>query len=189
MTEIAVKRVDDFLKVKGIKDGMLTAVASTPALDRDGERMLPTSFVESLAAYRANPVILGNHDHGYSGPRPTIIGSASRIEVVDGVLEFDMTFASTIAGQEWRTLFEERHARAFSVGFIPKEGSVIDDVYTHTKVDLLEISAVAVPSNREALRRGMSEAAVETVVRRAVERAEAKRAEQILKDFNRRLKG
>ena len=90
---------------------------------------------------------------------PTIIGSADKIEIEDDALAFEMRFARTPIAKEWQSLYEDGHARAFSVGFIPKEGEWKEQgdqsVYVHTKVELLEISAVAVPANPEAVTRGL----------------------------------
>ena len=151
------KHVVNFVSVKAIKDNSLTAVASNATIDRDGESILPTAFLNHLDLFRGNPVILANHTHRSLDGFPTIIGSADRIEVKDDALEFDMTFATTPLAQQWQSLFTEKHAKAFSVGFIPVNGELkeIDDhsVYVHTEVELLEISAVGVPSNPDALRK------------------------------------
>lgn len=153
-----LKTASNFVAVKDIdKDGVLSAVASNAAIDRDGESIEPDAFEASLETYRKNPVILANHTHVTFDGSPSIIGSARRIEVRDSQLEFDMKFASTPLGKTWQTLFDEGHAKAFSVGFIPVKGVTKKNndqsVYTHTEVELLEISAVSVPSNREALSR------------------------------------
>jgi uncharacterized protein len=161
-----LKCFSDYMAVKGSNEGVLSALASTATQDRDGEVILPTAFM--LDAYRRNPVILANHTHRTHDGSPSIIGSAHRIEVKDGALEFDMKFASTPLGQQWKTLFDEGHARAFSVGFIPKKGDWQERggkaVYVHTEVDLLEISAVGVPSNPDALRRTPGELTVQEFI-------------------------
>lgn len=153
------KIVDNFCTVTSKKaDGLLSAVASTGTLDRDGEIVAPSAFLLHLDRYRKNPVILAAHTHRSADGRPTIIGSADRVEVKDGALEFDMRFSGTAVGQEWKKLFDEGHARAFSIGFIPKAGAFdkARGAYVWTEVELLEISAVAVPANPEALaRRGV----------------------------------
>lgn len=151
-----LKFVDNFAIVKKKGDD-LQAVASTASIDRDGEKILPTAFQGRIETFRANPVLMANHLHRSDSGRPTIIGSAENLEVTESSLLFNPKFASTPLAQEWKTLFDEGHARAFSVGFIPIKGEMIDDTFTHTEVELLEISAVSVPSNREALMREFSE--------------------------------
>ena len=150
-----IRCVENFASVKQFKDGVLTAVASNSAIDRMGEVIMPSAFKKSLKTYRTNPVILSNHIHRSLTGHPTIIGSAKSIDVIDDELVFDMTFAKIEIAKDWESLYEDKHARAFSVGFIPIAGKTRDidgvDVFHHTEVELLEISAVAVPANPEAL--------------------------------------
>ena len=163
-----LKQIDNFLTVKSAEKGKLSAVASTPAVDRDGEVLLPAAFAEDLAKYRANPVIMAAHQHRSDSGMPTIIGSAGRIEIEDDALVFEMTFARTEVAKAWQSLYEDGHARAFSVGFIPKEGEWKEQgdesVYVFTRVELLEISAVAVPANPEAVARGIDPDEIKNLV-------------------------
>ena len=151
-----IKSVDNFIRTKGFsKDGVLTAIASTPTIDRDGEIVLPSAFKDSIANFIESGVILSSHIHRSLNGYPTIVGTPTRMEIIDNALEFDMLFAPTPMPQEWKILYEGGFAKAFSVGFIPLEGEIQDvdgkAVYTHTKAELLEISTVAVGSNPEAL--------------------------------------
>ncbi len=147
----AVKRIDAEART-------LDAVASTSDLDRHGEVVLPEAFTRSLASFKANPVILAGHQHRlYTGSSP-VIGSAlpESIEVREKDVRFTMQFASTPLGEEYWTLYRDKHMRAFSIGFIPLEwqdarDEKLGDIRTYTKIELLEISAVPVPSNRRAL--------------------------------------
>lgn len=147
------KVINNYASVTKAADGKLSAVASTSTIDRDGEVILPSAF--KLDDYRRNPVILAAHQHRSMSGAPTIIGSADRIEVKDDALAFDMTFADTPLASEWRSLYEAKHARAFSVGFSPIEGEWRQmggrEVYVYTAAELFEISAVAVPANPDAL--------------------------------------
>ncbi len=156
---MTIKSVDNFLTVKTVKSGKLTAVASTAGIDRDGEVVLPIAFLNRLDRYRANAVILAAHTHRTGDGTPTIIGRADRIAVEGDALVFEMTFAQIPIARQWQSLFEQGFAKAFSIGFIPIDGGFEQrdgqTVYVHTEVELLEISAVAVPANPEALRRGM----------------------------------
>ena len=157
----SIKCVGNFVSFKKMEDGVLTAVASNASIDRDGEIIEPKAFKKHLKYYRSNPVILSSHTHRTDDGSPPIIGSTKRIELTDEALEFDMTFASHPNAQYWRGVYEEGHAKAFSVGFMPMKGEkkIQEDgreVYTHTEVELYEISAVAVGSNREALSRDIS---------------------------------
>jgi len=158
-----------FAQAKGFNAaGELEAVASTGALDRDSEIIEPEAWRASLPAYRANAVILATHLHRTSDARSPVIGSATAIDIRSGALEFRMKFASTDLGREYETLYREGHMKAFSVGFLPvggewresKGGKEVKRVWAHTQVELLEISAVPVPANPEALARARAAAAL-----------------------------
>lgn len=157
--EQSVITAPNYVSVKSINkaNGTLSAIASTGSVDRDGEIIEPQAFGTHLESFRRNPVILSQHQHVSFNAEPTIIGSAKSVNIKDDQVEFEMEFASTSLAKTWRTLFEEGHAKAFSVGFIPKNGENrkknSETVYVHTEVELLEISAVSVPSNRDALSR------------------------------------
>lgn len=141
---------DAFKAARKDKEGkpVYRIVASTADVDRDGEIVLPASFF-NLADYLAkNPVILFGHDH-YSRPP---IGKAVGGEINETGLLLDIQFADTPFAQEIEELYKGGYMNAFSVGFIPvdwevgKEGQRI-----FTKCELLEVSAVPVPSNRAAV--------------------------------------
>ena len=156
-----------FAEVKAFSaDGFLDAVASTGTFDRDNEIIEPEAWRKSLDRFRANPVILSAHQHRLSSGSSPVIGSAVEIGIQSGgVLGFRMKFAGTPLGKEFEQLYREKHMRAFSVGFIPVKGEPRQvegraaKVYVHTEVELLEISAVPVPANPEALARMRAAAA------------------------------
>ena len=151
-----------FAIVKGFNaKGELEAVASTGSTDRQKEVILPEAWQKSLPTYRANPVILATHQHRLTTGSSPVIGSASAIDVSPDELAFRMTFAGTPLGREYEQLYREKHMRAFSVGFLPVAGEwrtvKVDGkderMWVHTEAELLEISAVPVPANPEALAR------------------------------------
>jgi len=151
-----------FAKVKAINEQARTieAVASTSDLDRDKDIILPSAFKESIASFKANPVILATHQHRLSTGSSPVIGSAQpeSIAVTEAEVLFTMSFASTVLGEEYWQLYRDKHMRAFSIGFIPiewedKKDEKLGYVRTYTKIELLEISAVPVPANPNALAR------------------------------------
>jgi uncharacterized protein len=141
--------------------GRVTAWASTAAIDRDGEVILPEAFKKCLPGYLRNPVILAGHNHRLDDGRSPVVAKCIDAQVNQGGLLITVEFAPTALGQEYRALYEGGYQKAFSVGFIPKtwEDRWIDvsgqqkRVRHHTEVELLEISCVPVPSNPEALSR------------------------------------
>ena len=151
-----------FAQVKEINehDRTLEAVASTSNRDRHGDIILPSAFTETLPSFKANPVILATHQHRLATGSSPVIGSAfpDSITVGDEEVTFRMQFATTDLGEEYWKLYREKHMRAFSIGFIAIEWTDEKDeklgyIRTYTKIELLEISAVPVPSNRQALAR------------------------------------
>ena len=149
-----------FAQVKTINDAerTLDAIASTSELDRDKDIILPSAFAETLGSFKANPVILACHQHRLQTGSSPVIGSAipESVKIDKTKLSFTMRFATTALGEEHWLLYRDKHQRAFSVGFIPIEWIDEKDehhgyIRTYTKIELLEISAVPVPSNRAAL--------------------------------------
>lgn len=155
-----MKFIENFCEVTQIKDGKLSAIASTPVLDRDGEIILPSAFLQHLNTYRANPIVLAYHRHVTPDGTPSIIGKVTKIGVEDNALKFTMDFADTALATEWQSLFQGGYVRSFSVGFIPIAGTydTQKQAYVHTEIELLEISAVAVPANPEAIVTGKGNA-------------------------------
>lgn len=159
---LADKSIQGVLK-KG-DDGKFHIIASTGKVDRDKEVILPKAFKKSLKPYlENNPVILPSHDY-----RAFAIGKAVNGRVSKQALELDIEFAETEMGKEARYLYENGFMNSFSVGFIPQkiapsqqttellkeEGIEYDEddppYRVYTEVELLEVSAVSVPSNAAA---------------------------------------
>lgn len=123
------------------------------AVDRDSEVVLPQGI--DLENFKKNPILVDSHDW-YWGFE-SIIGRAlpetllASSKDLTGVIEFDVADpkAKTIAGK-----YERGYANAFSIGFIGREyGEPILEGQkgrTIVKCELLEISAVTVPSNPHA---------------------------------------
>ncbi len=127
-------------------DGKYSIIASTQTEDRDGEIILPTAF-KNLRSYLAkNPVILFAHDYW----KPPIAKAISG-KIIDKGLKLNIEFAKTEFGKEIKYLYDNKFMNSFSVGFIPIEWERDPDgTRVYTEVELLEVSAVPVPSNAEA---------------------------------------
>jgi hypothetical protein len=127
-----------FANVKAVNQDQRTidVVASTSDLDRDKDIIEPSAFKETIGSFKANPVVLATHQHRLSTGSSPVIGSV----IPDSITITD----------------REGHMRAVSIGFIAIEWTDGKDeelgyIRTYTKIELLEISAVPVPSNRRAL--------------------------------------
>lgn len=126
-------------------DKGMVAVASTSSQDRQGDVVHGEGW--ELKSFKKNPVLLWGHDHA-----ELPIGTAKRIWV-EGTgkkakLMFEPLFHEvTDKAKAIKRLFQEGILKAFSVGFRPidSEGN------NYTKQELLEISAVNVPANAEAM--------------------------------------
>lgn len=124
---------------------IIGVVGSTGTVDRQGESINPMGW--QLGNYLKNPVLL--YGHNYSS---LPIGKATRVYVEDSQLKFDLEFADTDMGKEVFGLFNGGYLNAFSVGFIPKKWGVSGvDEFDIMEQELLELSAVPVPANPEAL--------------------------------------
>jgi HK97 family phage prohead protease len=162
-----MKRKHMFMQVRAVEDTddgafELDAVASSGAIDRDGEIIDQRAWEKHLPRFEDNPVILAAHMHRLSDGRSPVIGSAVSIGIDEGKLQMRVRFAGTQLGKEYAQLYRERHMRAFSVGFIvhAEEPRQIEGkrINTITEAELLEVSAVAVPANPEALSRSRAAA-------------------------------
>lgn len=133
-------------------------VLSTDEVDRHGDVISAEGW--SLASYRSNPVFLWAHDYA----RP-VIGRAVDTWLEPHRLMAKMDFAPTQFAQEVAGLYRAGYQRGVSVGFKPLRyeerrhettGALLGIRFLEQ--ELLEVSAVPVPANRNALRRAMAEA-------------------------------
>lgn len=132
------------------QEGIFTFRASTAAVDRQNEVIDQAGW--RLDDYKRNPVILDSHRYGSIDD---ILGRARRVEVGSEGLEVDVEFAPTSKGQMARELVEAGMLNTVSVGFRSlsrRPGTKAGEPMTHTGMELLEVSMVAIPANREAVR-------------------------------------
>ena len=133
------------------KDRTLEFVGSTESKDRDGEVIKASAWM--VDKYVANPVVQWAHD--YTSPP---IGKTLSIRQENGNTVFEIEFAPAETYEFADTIYKlckGGFLSATSVGFIPVESTAgkkeTDPRRTFTKVELLEISIVPVPSNPDAL--------------------------------------
>jgi len=142
--------------------GPIEAVINTNSIDRYQSIVDPNGV--DLTAYQENPVVLWQHGFDAMignwpiGVVTEITKSATEIVVK---VQFDIDCE---LGAEIDRLYRKRILRGFSVGFIPKS-YVIEkingqEVLRYTEWELLELSAVSVPANPDALSRAMAETKV-----------------------------
>ncbi len=128
------------------KADVYSIIASTGKVDRDNEIILPSAFKNLKEYLKKNPVILFAHDY-WKPP----IAKATKGKITDDALELGIEFAETELGKETQYLYNNGFMNSFSVGFIPKVWDVNSEGQrVYTDVELLEVSAVPVPSNSAA---------------------------------------
>ena len=126
------------------------AIASDNSIDRDGEIIDPDGM--SFKDFKKNPVLLWAHDY-----RSEPIGKVVSIKKEGNKILFKPKFAIDIDPKARKIFefFKQGYLNAFSIGFQPKEAEMQDkkgnSVRVFTKSELLEISAVPVPANPNAL--------------------------------------
>lgn len=152
---------------KSIKDEdkrIIYAKASDGLVDRDKEIIRVSAWTEQgLKNFMANPVLLLSHNH-----QDLPIGKVLKLDQERDGLYFEAKImkGTERADEAWE-MIKQIGVCAFSVGFMSHKGkgviiamldpeekesclkaglSVASSVYVHTKVELLEISLVSVPS-------------------------------------------
>lgn len=139
------------VELKDIEDSSRSfwALASTEAPDRDGDVISTQGW--QLENYRKNPVVL--FAHKYDSPP---IAKALEVGVSQGRLMFRAQFASRkeypFADTIYK-LYRGGYLRSFSVGFIPRLWEDIRGLKGRLfkEQELVEISAVPIPTNPQAL--------------------------------------
>jgi HK97 family phage prohead protease len=156
--------VSGYVVDKGVDPSTRTVsgMTSTRSIDRYEEIIEPKAFEPWLGAFLANPQFLAGHRMGGMNGEPTSIGQWSDLRIVEDGLWGRATFmdpGDPLADAYWRR-YEQGVLRAFSVGVIVHEWAmqefelepgVSKRIRVFSNVELLEISAVSVPANRQSL--------------------------------------
>ena len=139
------------------KDGdggaAMTFVISDEEVDRHGDVVVAQGW--RVQAYLSNPVLLWAHNYGLPA-----IGKAAAVWAEPGQLLARMEFAPTAFAQEVAALYRSGYQQGVSVGFKPLRYEERRDGVTGAflgvrflEQELIEVSAVPVPANRNALLR------------------------------------
>ncbi len=144
-------------EVKGVNVGTgevdMFIPVSSMSVDRDGEVVEPAAFKKTLPKFMKRPVLVASHDYK---DLTNQIGEWSRLKIgatgMDGKPRYYINEGNPQA--DWGFKLASKGMAAFSIGFIPTKWEDGDGVKsarrTYQEVELLEISQVIVPSNREA---------------------------------------
>lgn len=143
-------KITKTLDVSKNADGWI--VASTPAVDRDRDRIMPRGI--DTSNFQRNPVVVFGHN--YHEPW-AVIGRAAEMTQDDSGLRFRPELRQPANESDpmhiVRALWEQDLLRAASIGFVPVERRENEfGGYDYLKTELLEISLTPVPANQEAIR-------------------------------------
>ncbi len=142
------------------EDRTAELVISSGDIDRYGEIVDPKAFDrETVDAFMANPVMLAGHRHIGSAGEPTIVGHWLSFKREGNLTVGVAKLATTPLAKDYWQLILDGSLRACSIGFMVREWEMREvgsgknkmRVRVFTKIELIEISLVAVPANREAL--------------------------------------
>ncbi len=135
-------------------------VISSSKLDRHNDIVEVQAIANAIKQFSKNAAFLACHMHRLTNGSSPVIGSwiTETFKVFKDHSEMVAEFATTALAEEYWNLYSSGHMKAVSIGFVPKEFTDEKDekqgwIRTYTKIELLEISAVAVGANREALRK------------------------------------
>lgn len=129
---------------------ILTLTLTTPARDRQGDILEPRGL--DFSNYLKNPVVLWAHDLD----RPPV-GRCLSVTVTDEGVCATVQFADTTFARDLFSLYAGGFMHAWSIGFIPEKSIPLTGNFSgaggqHIQAaEVVEISAVAVPANPEAL--------------------------------------
>jgi hypothetical protein len=158
MFRTKVYRADE-MKVLDEATGRVSAIVSSEKLDRDGDVIRAEGW--NLDNFNQHPVLLASHD--YHSLRSQI-GVWEKMEVAGTTMRGVARFFVGRGNEEadWAFELAKEKALAFSVGFIPDMDKAVplnkDDAFGVRGMEfkgqeLLEVSAVTVPSNPDAIQR------------------------------------
>jgi len=129
---------------------------SSKEWDRDQEVLEPTAIKKSLPKFMRHPVLVASHDYK---DLTNQIGEWVKLRIVENGAEGKPKYYINEGNEQadWGFKLASKGMAAFSYGFIPNPEQTVegDGVKTprrtYKEVELLEISQVIVPSNREAI--------------------------------------
>jgi len=146
-------------KVKSVDvdNRQITVCISKAEIDRHNERIEISAIADALQLYTTNPVVLGDHQHRLSTGKSSVIGHAppESFKPMENEVDMDIVFSVTENAETYWINYRDGHQRAVSIGFIDLEWRQDEEdgrkIFVTTKLELLEVSCVAVGANRGAL--------------------------------------
>lgn len=177
-TERQVKAGESLLKmfkaeIKSVdtENKRVRATISTSSPDRDGDRVFPTGA--DLGPFLKHPVLLSSH--GY-GTLQNNIGKAITLTSNDSELEAEFEYFVGEGNPEadWGFKLAEKGMAAYSIGFMVKVAEYNPETFGFNILswEMVEVSQVTVPANREALQKMKELGKTNTTVKEVLETAD-----------------
>ncbi len=151
------------------EDGSLNIFipVSTASMDRDSEIIEPSAFKKTIPKFMKHPVLVASHDYR---DLTNQIGEWQKLRITDNGIEGKPKYYVGMGNEQadWAYKLAQKGVAAFSIGFIPKawddgDGTEKSPRRTYKEVELLEISQVIIPSNRDAIM-GMRSKGVDPII-------------------------
>ena len=158
---------------------------STASVDRDGEIVEPNAFKKTLPKFMKRPVLVSSHDYR---DLTSQIGEWTKLKITENGVEGKPKYYINEGNEQadWGFKLASKGMAAFSIGFIPKVWEDGDGVKeprrTYKEVELLEISQVIVPSNREAIQSIRSKS-VDPIITEICDEVESELEPEITKEI------
>lgn len=147
-------RFEFHLEIKEVSEEgdkrLIAGYANTKNLDRMNEIVEPTAFKNTIKEWMKNPVILRGHDPN------SIIGRGLEAKIDSKGLWIKAEIASDTekANETW-ALIKQKMLKAFSIGYQIIKDEVVERAGKRIRrildLDLLEVSVLGLPANRESL--------------------------------------
>ncbi len=140
-TKILEDSTQDIIRIAGWANRAIDQNGDI-VVDRDNEVVLPKAY--NLDNYMKNPVILYQHN------KTLPIGKAISVDVRPEGLYIEAEIHRQLDEKAFYGV-KSGVVSTFSIGFLVKDVEFIEDVALFTDVELLEVSAVSVPSSQESI--------------------------------------
>lgn len=141
------------------EDGTVYGYASLRSVDRYKEMVKPAAFEKWLPVFLKHPVMLLGHENDASVELP--VGDWHQVEIDNDGLKTEGKLLREHRRYEEVRAAAKRGLLALSIGFIPKAGHEPTDEevkemgkelrFVWDEVELLEVSLVSIPANRDTL--------------------------------------
>ena len=170
----------------------ITFCINAEEIDRHGDVVTQEAIVNSIKGFGMNPICLPCHQHYLDDGTPPTVGSwdVESFKTSGKKCLLDLVFSTGKLGELYFAEYVAGHMRAVSIGFrildAHTEMQNGKNIYVITKIELYEISCVAVGANRAALaKKGIElkdESDLKSLVHEAVKEA-LKPMQKEIKDF------